>query len=931
MGVPFFMSWLRERYPLVFKQMDDPSKPNFNCLYIDFNTLIYFALSYYDPEKEGSFEQITTEIIRYLDTIIQIVRPKDMIYISVDGTPPYAKCVRNRCKRMMGFIKNKVQDNTKIDFDIVAGSTFMEHLHNELLKFIDIKVKSDIAWSNPKVFYSSHHVPGEAEHKIFDFMRDLAEKNPDKDLVQCVFSEDSDTTFLALASRQKKLCVMRESKFAEDGTNVNEKSTNSSFELLYIPMVEEYILQDLNNGEKNDQIIFDFISLIFYLGNDFIPEFQELPSKKETFENILDCYKKTIRKNNLFLVDKNSMNFNYENLEMLFDAIMLNAAITGSVDKCAQDLLREHYPDESKSKEFVQQFIDDTFTNFEFVFQYYFGKCPSWSYFYPYEISPPFSFLRDGILKHEKKTFELGHKIDPFEAILITLPKVIKSSLPSELMALTTDENSPVIEYFPHENMERRTKEFRRIAFPYLEIFDSVYFENISKINDSEALKRNEIHNDVLITANGIEKSFEIPVLEKIEEFFPKIFGSDLVEKFDYEESIDYIKDKAQDTTHTVLAAVLKEEKRDINEFIEKNGKTVIIDWPHSKPAVVVSVCDGKFVHEKDENIKKVLKRYCDPEEEFPDEILKQSYLDRRGILLNEIKIILVVRPIKSASVTDSFYTYETAPIYVPSQIVQCEESKKFESKTIREPKVGGRIFIQNGEFQGEIAEIKEISEDEFKATLIVSRDPFVKVSGSKKSQVSEWQKMSDLCQQFSMKPKIMKKALASLPQKHIRGKGNDIEIHQKAIPNLMDIIGIKHRAPMKDSKIVKEAKYKAKTARGINYIKAVETRLEGLKIREIMADDVSVKFDDCIWRGKPLSSISANVEPGTRVVWVGDTDLVPFGSKGTVVEVHEDLLECLVISDIELPFGTTLGNRLKSRRGFTAKFGDISVIEGSV
>ena len=178
-----------------------------------------------------------------------------------------------------------------------------------------------------------------------------------------------------------------------------------------------------------------------------------------------------------------------------------------------------------------------------------------------------------------------------------------------------------------------------------------------------------------------------------------------------------------------------------------------------------------------------------------------------------------------------------------------------------------------------------------------------------------------------------------NLPQKTIRGDGNNIEIHQKSLPKLMEIIGIKHRNPdnkKKDDKGKKgdkgkKVEKKAKTNKMINYFVEVERKLLGLNIREIVADEFEIPIENALWKGKPQSDIPKFVEPGSRVIWVGSSDLVPFGAKGTVAEVNEDQFECLVISDIELPFGTTHANRLKTRRGFTAKFGDIYVLDSSV
>ena len=236
MGVTFFMSWLTERYPLIFKRMDDPSKPKFDCLYIDFNAIIHFASNFVNPKLKGNFHDLISEIIRYLVTIVQIVKPTVLIYIAVDGTPPYAKSVINRKNRLKRMIKDEKKSDGLI-FDIVAGSSFMEELHNQILSLIKTKSKSDSIWSSTKIIYSSFHTPGEAEHKISEFIHKMI-KQPsyNQNTVHCCFSVDSDMFFLALGTHLPYFCIMREcyatAEISDDSEFLkNEKSTSSAFEL----------------------------------------------------------------------------------------------------------------------------------------------------------------------------------------------------------------------------------------------------------------------------------------------------------------------------------------------------------------------------------------------------------------------------------------------------------------------------------------------------------------------------------------------------------------------------------------------------------------------------------------------------------------------------------------------------------------------------
>ena len=943
------MSWLAERYPLIFKRMDDPSKPRFDCLYIDFNSIIHFSTAFIDPKKAGGFDELISEIIRYLVTLVQIVQPKTLIYISVDGTPPYAKCVNNRSARLREMMRGKKGKDDDVKFEIVAGSTFMETLHLKLLETIKELTEKDRFWSKPKVIYSSYHTPGEAEHKIFEFIQKTT-KLPsfDPKTVHCMFSIDSDMFFLALSTKLPFLCIMRESaataSVSENAEFLkNEKSTSSAFELLYVNLAREYMTLDFYEGKEDPRLYDDFISLVFFMGNDFIPEFQELPAQKETFDRIVKCYKKAIVSQGLHLVENG--HFIPESIDKLLDLILVEAIISGATTKPADDRIFARFSKEIEkgNTEISKELCEKEIENLDWVLQYYTGECPSWDFYYPFDVSPPISMLKDAFHSYKQHHFERGTPIEPFECMLITCPLEGKTDIPKAVLSLT-EEDSEIGYLFPHSYVfEKLSPEMRKIAFPPRKLFTEAYKNIKENIPEKEA-KRTTVFGDTLI-ANGSESMLDISSIEfekKTEEWpplYPSLNRNQIWTSFGLSKVNLFILHEPSKLETLVLNVKYRGKGKRAIDFANTVGEEVSFDWPFVKPGIVYSVSDSEVTYELGEDFE-AIERKTNLEVDYPNSILKEDYLKTRGINFSKMGVVFAICPLKVSSITEDFFTVSEEPIFVPYQMVISEDiidvSKYFRRKVISKPVAGERVVFCDGPNKGEIGELVSVDESKgtCRAVILASRDPVIqanKAQQDKNEESTGWVSAQNIAKEYGMKLKILKKALVNLPNKAVRNKGNDIEISVKALPQLFDIIGIKHRAPQKQKqgKAKNETKLqKPKIANLANFMKEVERKLISLNIRTFREDEVTESLDNIVWRGKRLKEVTVSNAIGTRVISIADTDLVPFGIKGTIVDVHESEFEALVIADTELPFGTTLGNRLITKRGFTAKYGDLMIID---
>ncbi|KAL0228844.1 hypothetical protein GEMRC1_013464 [Eukaryota sp. GEM-RC1] len=259
MGVPSLYRWLTDKWPKVAQttveelpqvldkepQSIDTSLPNpngleFDNLYLDMNGIIHPCVR----GEEGGVPPSTQEemfeaIFSYIDRLFNLVRPRKILYMAIDGTAPRAKMNQQRSRRFRSAqeaqdkqeeeekIAENLQSSTdgspvsvKPRFDtnqITPGTKFMFDLAEALRFFISHKISTDPGWKYLKVVLSDANVPGEGEHKIMDFIRSqrfIGTKggyNPNTRHV--LYGLDADLIMLGLATHEPYFWILRENVF----------------------------------------------------------------------------------------------------------------------------------------------------------------------------------------------------------------------------------------------------------------------------------------------------------------------------------------------------------------------------------------------------------------------------------------------------------------------------------------------------------------------------------------------------------------------------------------------------------------------------------------------------------------------------------------------------------------------------------------------
>ena len=300
MGVPQFFSFLRRRYPEIVQSVP-PSKVA--SLSIDMNSLFHQAagktygyaddgsLSAYEKEKRmKQAEETEPEILKMelfstiwtmVITIVNNIHPQDALIIAVDGMAPMAKIQQQRQRRY-----KSVQEKKSKVFDSNAFSPGTD-LMIDLDKFLRRKLlsldrkQSEAIFIPYKVIYSGHLDPGEGEHKILEYYR----KGWTDGRISAdggshvIHGLDADLIMLSMLMSQDRVFVMREN---------DSKYRDSKFDILNIDRLRESISIDLGTSTAID----DFLVMMYFMGNDFLPRIKSLNKFSQVVEILLETYKK---------------------------------------------------------------------------------------------------------------------------------------------------------------------------------------------------------------------------------------------------------------------------------------------------------------------------------------------------------------------------------------------------------------------------------------------------------------------------------------------------------------------------------------------------------------------------------------------------------------------------------------------------------------
>lgn len=396
MGVPAFFRWLSRKYPSIvvhcleekpkecnkIKIPVDTSKPNpneveFDNLYLDMNGIIHPCTHPEDKPAPKNEDEMMVAIFEYIDRLFNIVRPRRLLYMAIDGVAPRAKMNQQRSRRFRaskegvelteekGRIREEViskggylpPEEIKERFDsncITPGTEFMDNLAKCLRYYIADRLNNDPGWKNLTVILSDASAPGEGEHKIMDYIRrQRAQPHHDPNTHHCLCGADADLIMLGLATHEPNFTIIREEfkpnqprpcalcaqvghelkdcqGIAREKKGEHDEFANSppgseqEFIFIRLNVLREYlekelIMSDLPFPYDFERSIDDWVFMCFFVGNDFLPHLPSLEIREGAIDRLVKIYKNVVHKTEGYLTESGFVNL--ERVQMIMLAV----------------------------------------------------------------------------------------------------------------------------------------------------------------------------------------------------------------------------------------------------------------------------------------------------------------------------------------------------------------------------------------------------------------------------------------------------------------------------------------------------------------------------------------------------------------------------------------------------------------------------------
>ncbi|CAI5780498.1 5' [Podarcis lilfordi] len=394
MGVPAFFRWLSRKYPAIIvscveekpkecngiKIPIDSSKPNpneveFDNLYLDMNGIIHPCTHPEDKPAPKNEDEMMVAIFEYIDRLFNIVRPRRLLYMAIDGVAPRAKMNQQRSRRFRASkegvetaeekqrIRQEIlekggylpPEEIKERFDsncITPGTEFMDNLAKCLRYYIADRLNNDPGWKNLAVILSDASAPGEGEHKIMDYIRrQRAQPNHDPNTHHCLCGADADLIMLGLATHEPNFTIIREefkpnkpkpcalcNQFGHEvkdcqGLPKEKQGEHDQFadcppgseqEFIFIRLcvLREYLERELTMASLPftfdvERSIDDWVFMCFFVGNDFLPHLPSLEIREGAIDRLVNIYKNVVHKTGGYLTENGYVNLQRVQMIML--------------------------------------------------------------------------------------------------------------------------------------------------------------------------------------------------------------------------------------------------------------------------------------------------------------------------------------------------------------------------------------------------------------------------------------------------------------------------------------------------------------------------------------------------------------------------------------------------------------------------------------
>ena len=299
MGIPSY-------YRLLSKQNSKLITSKYNhinnniVLCLDFNCIVYACLGskglpIYSVENHASFEaKLISEVCMYVSYIWKQAGCPPEVFIAVDGVVPMAKMKQQRLRRFKAIelAKHEIaqgvytKDTVKWDKNaITPGTKFMQLLHIGLQNLCSLHK----GW-----FLSGYVDPGEGEHKIMQYIKNYSLQES----TFLVYGLDADLILLSMLHstlHKQNIWLMREEM--EFNRVIKDQFDKPNFLYFDIDNLKHILFKN-----PTVQVILDYLMMMSFLGNDFLPHSVAFTIKEQGYTYMFRILQER-HKNNKFMIN----------------------------------------------------------------------------------------------------------------------------------------------------------------------------------------------------------------------------------------------------------------------------------------------------------------------------------------------------------------------------------------------------------------------------------------------------------------------------------------------------------------------------------------------------------------------------------------------------------------------------------------------------